>query len=542
MLNKKIILGFFLSLFAIADSFSQTTTLPPAAQEAINNGIIATKVPDYLLAIKYFEEARKVAPQSAEIFFNLGLAESKIPGRELRAICWFGAYLSANPNAPNAAAVKEQIAVLNIKNQSDITRLLNMVQDAADQIAGKDESRGLSDVVELWVSFGDLPAAIKAVNLINKKDISSKGFALRDIADAQLDANDIAGAQKTTDQITFALFKCSQLLRIAATQLQNGDTSGAQKTLVAAFKTAGRIHADPEFGIQSMESKEREQLYQVAGAHAGANDIAGAQKILTAIKKPDTGSEEYWLYYKIGALSAIFLAEIRAGDIVAAQRTFAISQSEIDISKNGLYKDLAYSIIAKAQAKGGDIAGAQKNAEFILDPEIISLAQSAIASVQAMRGDKSGAQKTLAVARINVELIKSVYSKAGALIAIAEAQIKAGDIVAAKKILAIAQDTADLIQDEFYKSLANRDIAKAKIKAGINDVKISDWLKKLDDSDKINGCPLNTEFFLDLDSHLKSLVRSGDSEEIFKALKQTAEKIVNARNIILKLIEVQSGK
>ena len=97
MHSKNIIIGLFL------------------LQEAINNGIIATKVPDYLLAVRYFEEARKVAPQSPEIFFNLGLAESKIPGRELRAICWFGAYLTAAPDAPNTAAVKEQMKILFIK-------------------------------------------------------------------------------------------------------------------------------------------------------------------------------------------------------------------------------------------------------------------------------------------------------------------------------------------------------------------------------------------------------------------------------------------
>ena len=39
--------------------------LPPAAQEALGKGIIAAKVPDYPLAIRYFEEARKLAPAAA---------------------------------------------------------------------------------------------------------------------------------------------------------------------------------------------------------------------------------------------------------------------------------------------------------------------------------------------------------------------------------------------------------------------------------------------------------------------------------------------
>jgi hypothetical protein len=78
--------------------------LPSAAQEVLNKGILAAKLPDYLLAIRYFEEARKLAPQAPVIFLNLGIAESKMPGRELRAIAWFGAYLSAAPDATNAAA------------------------------------------------------------------------------------------------------------------------------------------------------------------------------------------------------------------------------------------------------------------------------------------------------------------------------------------------------------------------------------------------------------------------------------------------------
>ena len=72
-------------------------SLPPAAQEALNQGIIAAKVPDYLLAIRYFEDARKIAPAAPVVFLNLGIAESKIPGRELRAIAWFGAAHVLNP-------------------------------------------------------------------------------------------------------------------------------------------------------------------------------------------------------------------------------------------------------------------------------------------------------------------------------------------------------------------------------------------------------------------------------------------------------------
>jgi len=110
--------------FAAVAQTNAPAPLPPAAEEALNKGIIAAKVPDYLLAIRFFEEALKLAPQAPVIYMNLGLAESRILGRELRAIAWFGAYLAAYPDAPNAPAVKEQIGVLDIKNQSNILRLI----------------------------------------------------------------------------------------------------------------------------------------------------------------------------------------------------------------------------------------------------------------------------------------------------------------------------------------------------------------------------------------------------------------------------------
>lgn len=53
--------------------------LPPDAQEAIKKGILAAKNQDYLLAILYFEDAREIAPDSPELFYNLGLAESQNP-------------------------------------------------------------------------------------------------------------------------------------------------------------------------------------------------------------------------------------------------------------------------------------------------------------------------------------------------------------------------------------------------------------------------------------------------------------------------------
>ena len=169
--------------------------LPPAAQEALDKGLIATKVPDYLLAIRFFEEARTLAPEAPIIYLNLGLAESRIPGRELRAIAWFGAYLAAFPAAPNAAAVREQIGVLDVRNQSNLSRLIKSMQDAVGQVAEFKELN-LHEVASLWAKARDFKTALKLANLITNTGME-KDFALSDIAKAQADAGDTVAALKT---------------------------------------------------------------------------------------------------------------------------------------------------------------------------------------------------------------------------------------------------------------------------------------------------------------------------------------------------------
>ena len=182
--------------------------LPPAAQQALDKGIIAARGPDYLLAIRFFEEARKIVPKAPVIYLNLGLAESRIPGRELRAIAWFGAYLAANPDTLNAAAVKEQIAVLDVRNRSNVSRLIKAVQDAASQMPkdtrlptmGRDREHILYQAAKLQARFGDIEGAQKTAELIVASAMW-QDFAYEAIAGAQFEADDIAGASQTAARI-----------------------------------------------------------------------------------------------------------------------------------------------------------------------------------------------------------------------------------------------------------------------------------------------------------------------------------------------------
>ena len=160
--SPMMILGLIVALTA----GTLRAELPPEAQAAMDRGVIAAKQQDYPLALRFFEDARKLAPESPELHFNLGLTESKVPGRELRAIAWFGAYLAANPLTSNAAAIKEQIKLLDVSSQSSISRLLKTTRDTADQTLGTYRVERLLTVVRLWLDFGDISEAQKTANLM----------------------------------------------------------------------------------------------------------------------------------------------------------------------------------------------------------------------------------------------------------------------------------------------------------------------------------------------------------------------------------------
>lgn len=536
------------------------SALPPAAQEALNKGVVAAKIPDYPLAIRFFEDARKIAPAAPVIYLNLGLAESKIPGRELRAIAWFGAYLAADPKGPNTSAIKEKITEAVVKNQSIVLRFVKTAQDAASQIPSDNKSSALFNTTLLWLQLDDLAAAQKSTDLI--QDEFYRGVAQRDIVSAQTESGDIAGAQKTADGIQFSLMKTEALIHIAEAKIKTGDLAGAKKTLTSAVKIADLIDRDPDSLIVSMVYMKSKKQSAIAKAQAQAGDIPAALKTVDLIKDE---------FQKCGAQTAIAEAQIEAGDSVGAQRTLASALKTADLLdvENGQAKVVAQTDIAKAQFKNSDIAGAQKttaaaqtNANFIEEPGRKGRALLAIASTQAAMGDIAGGQMT-------ANLIQDLADKSEAETAIAEAQIKSGDRAGAQKSLASALQTANLIKgDESGRSLWF--IAQAQVMSGdiaaaqkttdlIQDanyrtdalsaisnvqsefITVSAWLKRLDDNDKANKCPLNTGPFLDLDSYLKSLTRS-DAQGVFNYLHETGKTMVAAQNVITAMLKRQAGK
>lgn len=297
-----------LASFVLLATGALDAELPPEAQAAMRKGVLAGQQQDYPLALHYFEEAHHAAPDTSEIYFNLGLAESKIPGRELRAMAWFGAYLAANPSAPNTPAIKQQIITLDVANQSTVARLLKTSQDATDQVSGVFHVEGLKAVAAGWADFGDFTAALNTVKLMTPgprdldpnvwNELSMQGshmtikqaverhvrnyrdFALRDIAEAQGDNRDFKNARRTIDLMAYSESRTRSLLALAKSELKVGDIAGAVKTLRQARDTSERIGRETGTSLMDSAYVMKELQEQIA---ATETEVHAAQAATTAI-------------------------------------------------------------------------------------------------------------------------------------------------------------------------------------------------------------------------------------------------------------------
>jgi len=235
---------------------AQAGDLSTPAGVAFHKGVIAAKLPNYLLAIRYFEEARQLDPKNGVVYYNLGLAESQIPGRELRAISWLGAYLAASPAARNAQATVEQMHDLAQHNRDSLRVLLKLVLDAAKRGAPDGRDKDLAEAAALFAEAGEVAGAVSAAGLI--RDPLYQCLAKFTIAGAHAErvgTPTVAGAldfaKVAAGQLLFAKVAAGQLLEdpqksrahlaIAEAQIKARDVAGARDSLKLAKEIATRI-------------------------------------------------------------------------------------------------------------------------------------------------------------------------------------------------------------------------------------------------------------------------------------------------------------
>ena len=348
--------------------------LPPQAQAALEKGVLAAKQQEYALAIRYFQEARKSAPAAPAVLFNLGLAESKIAGRELRAMTWFRAYLAASPDAANAAAVNEQINALEVGNNVNLSRILNTAQQAIGQFpkpTGFVDPRdyALDRVIRLWARSGDYAAALQAADRFTWE--MPKAGARADVAVIQADAGDISGALRTVegpfgrgqnpgqdDSITS--FRGYALASIAAAQARTGDKAGAESTLTRARQTIEKLPAaGAAFAWQAIWTAQA----AIGEAQAKAGDGAGSRRTFSGAR--DGAAAIADVHYKVLCYAAIAKAQVAAGDRVGGLETMTLALHRVEDVRDDFSRELTLRDVALAQAAVGDFAGARKTADRI---------------------------------------------------------------------------------------------------------------------------------------------------------------------------------
>jgi hypothetical protein len=303
-------------IFLFLAASSSRAELPPEAQNAVRKGIAAAKDKDYLSAIGHFQEARKIAPDAAAIYLDLGLAEAKIPGRELRAIAWFSAYLATNPSAPNAAAVKKETDALALKNKSNICDLIKSLENVIGKISEMNRPHASRDIATLWGEAGDYASALKLANLV--QDADAKDYAMQELA-RQIRAN-IYAAPKADDQTPDNPDQID-----AGPESKNVDAANAPEPEADAHDTPPQI---PKESIDAIAAKVID-LTAKADAQAEAHDKKGALKTIAAAQEMlKAGSvdinEQSFVGYraqKSTAQEAIGLAQIVIGDIAGARKT-----------------------------------------------------------------------------------------------------------------------------------------------------------------------------------------------------------------------------
>ncbi len=376
---KKILRLLLLCALAISATLfprARAELLPEQAQEAIKQGLDQIQKNDYEQARSSFQKARKL-DGSLDVYYEIGLAESKIPGRELRAICWFGAYLAANPKAANAAEVRKTIDALDAKSRDKTARLIQALQDAVQQIPeGEKRDDGLRDLADEWMKFGDYDAAKKAIDLIQNN--GTKADALSNVAnsyarlvDEQVKAGDMTDAskslekaQKATDLITNSSISAEAQysnamawLGIAKGQLKAGDMKGVQESLGKALDLNERV------GSPGSRNSIWQDIAAIQVAMAKAQfktgDAAGAKESLAAAL---TTSSYFQPPFpdRLETLRDIAGAQIAAGDMTAARETLATAVT--------LAKDTpTFRNIARQQIQAGDLDGAKKTAGLMQD-------------------------------------------------------------------------------------------------------------------------------------------------------------------------------
>jgi hypothetical protein len=472
----------------------QVSALPPNVQEIVDEGILATRREDWAQAANRFEMARKLAPTAPSVLLNLGLAESKIPGRELISIAWLRAYLSSMSNPPKSKKVLAQIADLELRFKNVTNKLLQTAMDLAVQFPPESDFLGphnaasgvfidlprmtyrgfkgsyfegrwsegqwyrrmnwnknlaLFAIANIQAGLGDTDAARKTFERIKQDEQGPyRDRFLQYVALAETREGDLSEAIRAASRISDTGVLAEAYRWIVDKQISNGD-------IKAAFQTASLI---PE----SQGAYQRAEAYQAISNRAlGEGELELASRAASmawdASKPLDQRQRERYdvngfrRYSLSNASQKLAKDKAEQGNFRAALRIAAWLPESDDSWDHGYRKDV-YEAIVRQQVAHKDFAGALQTMLLIPEANRSPALYTVIAQGQTKSGELVNAFQTAL-------LIADLYTRSVtyALIAMEQAE---------RDELAAALQTASMIADPIYKSEAYLLIAKEQAKRG----------------------------------------------------------------------------
>ena len=127
-----------------------------------DEALAAARQQQWAVAIRDFLKVQTAKPTDPAVLYNLGLAESKVPGRELRAMAWLQAYLLAAPDATNATAVRTEITGLKVRVESALDKLVaQAIQMAGQSPEGNAIKQAFCKVAIAQARTGDGDGAVQ---------------------------------------------------------------------------------------------------------------------------------------------------------------------------------------------------------------------------------------------------------------------------------------------------------------------------------------------------------------------------------------------
>ena len=282
-----------------------------------------------------------------------------------------------------------------------------------------------SRLVAAQAALGDTEEALRTARAITKPGPLAN--ALGRIAGVMTGEGKPARALRLVEEAHAATQHLSDMdraiaayLHIFPAQVRAGDVDGARK-VADAFVTKWRDNG----------------LNSIARAQVKSGHVEGALQTTVAISKP---------IQKVLPLTAIAVAQAKAGQVQAAERTFAQALAAAKAANSGGY----LLIVAEGQAKSGDVPGALETVRAIGAPlpswrlyRVIAL--SAVAATLTEAGQISKARKLSGEAIRTARDIENPKNRVLALRRIVEAQVAFGDRNAAKITLSEALRTTDKI-------------------------------------------------------------------------------------------------